>query len=154
MRFSTAVALTFVFFACSAFAVDLSTTGSKKKAAETGAQDDAAAKFAKILVYTNKTGKVYHVAGCSSLKEGSTEYKILDAIAAGYTPCSKCSAPVVVFGTKSGKKYHSFGCDHLKSSSIPYLLADALAAGMTACSKCSPPADPNAAAPTPVTPTK
>lgn len=42
------------------------------------------------IVYVTKTGKKYHSAGCSYLKNGKIEMTLTDAKAQGYTPCSRC----------------------------------------------------------------
>ena len=41
-------------------------------------------------VYVTKTGKKYHSANCSYLSLSSFSMTLDDAIAAGYTPCSRC----------------------------------------------------------------
>lgn len=42
------------------------------------------------IVYVTKTGKKYHRAGCSYLKNSKIEMTLTDAKARGCTPCSKC----------------------------------------------------------------
>ena len=44
-------------------------------------------------VYVTKTGKKYHVAGCSYLKS-STAISLADAVGR-YSPCSKCNPPTL-----------------------------------------------------------
>lgn len=45
---------------------------------------------AKAIVYITDSGSKYHAAGCSYLKNSSTEIELDDAISEGYTPCSRC----------------------------------------------------------------
>ena len=47
----------------------------------------------EVMVHITKTGKKYHSAGCSYLKESDTEVSLEDAKAMGLTPCSKCNPP-------------------------------------------------------------
>lgn len=54
----------------------------------TPAQGDSAA-----TVYVTSSGKKYHSPGCSYLRGSSIPMKIGEAVAAGYTPCSRCSPP-------------------------------------------------------------
>jgi len=46
-----------------------------------------------IIVYVTKTGKKYHLAGCSYLSKSAVPIKLADAKAKGYTPCGKCNPP-------------------------------------------------------------
>lgn len=46
-------------------------------------------------VYITKTGKKYHRASCSYLKQSSIAIDLKDAVARGYTPCSRCKPPVL-----------------------------------------------------------
>ena len=48
---------------------------------------------ADVMVHITRTGKKYHNAGCSYLKESDTEVSLEDAKAMGLTPCSKCNPP-------------------------------------------------------------
>ena len=41
-------------------------------------------------VYVTKTGKKYHHAGCQYLKKSQIPISLEEAVAQGYTPCSKC----------------------------------------------------------------
>ena len=41
-------------------------------------------------VYITKTGSCYHVDGCSSLRRSKMATSLSDAVARGYSPCSKC----------------------------------------------------------------
>lgn len=47
----------------------------------------------EVMVHITKTGKKYHSAGCSYLKESDTEVSLEDAKAMGLTPCSRCNPP-------------------------------------------------------------
>lgn len=117
-------------------------------------------------VYVTKTGKCYHSDGCASLKKSKIQTTLSDAVANGYTACSKCkpgtldantataaaadttskSTPTetagavsndpVVYLTKTGDCYHLEGCASLSKSKIPSTLSKAVAAGYKACSKC------------------
>ena len=42
------------------------------------------------VVYVTRTGKKYHRYGCQYLKDSCIEKSLSDAIAQGYTACSKC----------------------------------------------------------------
>lgn len=42
------------------------------------------------IVYVTRTGKKYHRYGCQYLKDSCIEKSLSDAIAQGYTACSKC----------------------------------------------------------------
>jgi hypothetical protein len=46
-------------------------------------------------VYITKTGKKYHRESCSSLRLSSIPINLKDAIAQGYTPCSRCKPPII-----------------------------------------------------------
>jgi len=46
-------------------------------------------------VYITKTGKKYHRASCSYLKQSSIAISLQEAVARGYTPCSRCKPPVL-----------------------------------------------------------
>lgn len=54
--------------------------------AEQPAQDDAATE----TVYVTKSGKKYHHDGCQYLKKSKIAISLDEAVAEGYTPCSKC----------------------------------------------------------------
>jgi hypothetical protein len=41
-------------------------------------------------VYLTKTGSCYHASGCSSLRKSQIPTTLSDAVAGGYSPCSKC----------------------------------------------------------------
>lgn len=61
--------------------------------AEAARQAEVAAAEAQRneqTVYVTNTGKKYHKAGCSYLKQSSNPIALNDAIARGYTPCSRC----------------------------------------------------------------
>lgn len=44
----------------------------------------------EATVYVTRTGGKYHAAGCSYLRYSSFAMKKSDAIAEGYTACSRC----------------------------------------------------------------
>jgi hypothetical protein len=48
-----------------------------------------------VTVYVTASGKKYHTQGCSSLRSSSIPMKLSDAVAAGYTPCSRCNPPTL-----------------------------------------------------------
>ncbi len=48
-----------------------------------------------VTVYVTTSGKKYHTQGCSSLRSSSIPMKLADAVAAGYTPCSRCNPPTL-----------------------------------------------------------
>ena len=52
----------------------------------------AAADNGNTTVYVTKTGKCYHEYSCSYLKS-CIETTLSEAVAGGYTPCSKCRPP-------------------------------------------------------------
>ncbi|MCC7138150.1 MAG: hypothetical protein IT460_06935 [Planctomycetes bacterium] len=41
-------------------------------------------------VYVTKSGTKYHGAGCSYLRTSGTPMSLADALARGFTPCSRC----------------------------------------------------------------
>jgi hypothetical protein len=45
----------------------------------------------EVTVYVTKTGGKYHRSNCSYLRKSSIPMKKSDAIAAGYTACSRCN---------------------------------------------------------------
>ena len=107
-------------------------------------------------VYRTRTGNKYHRLGCSYLRSSAIPTTLRDAVAAGLTPCSRCSPPTIegrgsrpqtsptagaitVYVTRTGAKYHRAGCSYLRRSSIPMTLEEARAAGYTPCSRCGPP---------------
>jgi hypothetical protein len=45
-------------------------------------------------VYITKTGQKYHADGCQYLSQSKIPIKLSEAVAKGYTPCSKCNPPV------------------------------------------------------------
>ena len=45
------------------------------------------------VVYITKTGEKYHTSGCSYLKKSKIEISLENAVARGYTPCSRCNPP-------------------------------------------------------------
>lgn len=47
-------------------------------------------------VYITKTGKKYHTGSCSYLSKSKISTRLSDAIACGYTPCSRCKPPTQV----------------------------------------------------------
>ncbi len=44
-------------------------------------------------VYVTRTGEKYHRDGCQYLRKSQIPTSLDDAIASGYTPCSKCHPP-------------------------------------------------------------
>jgi micrococcal nuclease len=46
-----------------------------------------------VTVYITRTGAKYHSAGCSYLRKSSIPISLKDAVARGYTPCSRCNPP-------------------------------------------------------------
>ena len=46
-----------------------------------------------VTVYITKTGEKYHRDGCQYLKKSQIAIDLADAIAQGYTPCSRCDPP-------------------------------------------------------------
>ncbi len=117
-------------------------------------------------VYVTKTGSKYHSAGCSYLRRSAIAMDLADAIASGYTPCSRCNPPTqvqnkaksapavkenskasqndisdpIVYITKSGKRYHRAGCSYLKKSAIPKRLSEVIGR-YEPCSRCNPPTE-------------
>lgn len=59
----------------------------------TSLSQSAAAADGTTIVYVTDSGTKYHRAGCAYLKKSSIPISLSDAIAQGYTPCSKCNAP-------------------------------------------------------------
>ncbi|MEF9894904.1 MAG: hypothetical protein RSK76_10830 [Clostridia bacterium] len=47
-----------------------------------------------VYVYCNNGGKKYHVKKCRYVKKGTGRVTLSQAIAAGYTRCPECDAPV------------------------------------------------------------
>lgn len=47
-----------------------------------------------VIVHVTDKGKKYHSAGCRYLSKSDHEISLGDALAAGYTPCSKCGPPI------------------------------------------------------------
>jgi len=45
------------------------------------------------IVYITKTGKKYHRGSCSFLRRRKIPISLKDAVARGYTPCSRCNPP-------------------------------------------------------------
>jgi methylphosphotriester-DNA--protein-cysteine methyltransferase len=43
------------------------------------------------IVYITKTGEKYHRDGCQYLRQSQIAISRADAIAQGYTPCSRCN---------------------------------------------------------------
>lgn len=46
-----------------------------------------------VTVYVTKTGEKYHKSGCQYLRKSKIAIDLDDAIAEGYTACSKCGPP-------------------------------------------------------------
>lgn len=47
-----------------------------------------------LVVYITKTGEKYHTWGCQYLRQSQIAIYLDDAIAQGYSPCSRCNPPV------------------------------------------------------------
>jgi micrococcal nuclease len=47
------------------------------------------------IVYVTKTGAKYHTGSCSYLSKSKIPMSLKDAVAAGYTPCSRCRPPTL-----------------------------------------------------------
>jgi hypothetical protein len=63
----------------------------------------ATAASGSTTVYITRTGTKYHNAGCSYLKSSKTAISLADAVAAGYTPCSKCCSPTLDANSQTTK---------------------------------------------------
>lgn len=50
-------------------------------------------RSASITVYITRTGKKYHRGSCSYLRRSKIPISLKDAVARGYTPCSRCNPP-------------------------------------------------------------
>jgi methylphosphotriester-DNA--protein-cysteine methyltransferase len=50
-------------------------------------------RSASITVYITRTGKKYHRAGCTYLRRRKIPISLKEALARGYTPCSRCKPP-------------------------------------------------------------
>ena len=50
-------------------------------------------KSSSITVYITKTGKKYHRGSCSYLRSSKIPISLKNAVARGYTPCSRCRPP-------------------------------------------------------------
>jgi cytochrome c553 len=119
-------------------------------------------------VLVTASGKKYHVEGCSSLSISKAPLSLAEAVAKGYTPCTRCEAPTlkpeavvipapaaqsptptnpppaadpIVYITKSGKKYHAEGCSSLSNSKVAVRLSEAKAKELEPCSRCKPDGD-------------
>ena len=47
------------------------------------------------MVYKTPSGKKYHLANCSTVKNVSQEISLEDAVKAGLEPCKICNPPVI-----------------------------------------------------------
>ncbi|MCP4712261.1 MAG: hypothetical protein GY869_26865 [Planctomycetes bacterium] len=47
----------------------------------------------EIIVFITKSGKKYHRPDCSSLSKSKIPLTLNEAIARGYTPCTRCKPP-------------------------------------------------------------
>jgi competence protein ComEC len=54
---------------------------------------NTATSNASKVVYITKTGKRYHLAGCSSLSRSKIKTTVREAKAKGLTPCNNCNPP-------------------------------------------------------------
>ena len=50
-------------------------------------------------VHITKTGKKYHLAGCSYLRSSDIPIELKDAVNKGYSPCSRCNPPTLSSNT-------------------------------------------------------
>ena len=53
------------------------------------------------IVYITKSGKKYHTATCSYLKKSKIPIQLSEAVARGYTSCSRCNPPTIESVKKS-----------------------------------------------------
>ncbi|MGN0482110.1 MAG: hypothetical protein ACI4HI_01020 [Lachnospiraceae bacterium] len=60
-------------------------------AGDSGGNETAEATPTAAEVYVTNTGEKYHRAGCSYLRQSQIPISKDDAIAQGYTPCSRCN---------------------------------------------------------------
>jgi hypothetical protein len=58
-----------------------------------GAEAMPTANDEEYIVYITATGTKYHVDGCQYLSKSKIATPILEAMAAGYEPCTVCNAP-------------------------------------------------------------
>jgi DNA/RNA endonuclease G (NUC1) len=71
------------------------------------------------IVFVTKTGAKYYTATCSYLRSSKIPISLSDALARGYTPCSRChppaevTAPAPVFIPTSGCQQASGGTEEL-----------------------------------------
>ena len=56
----------------------------------TGSKSIENTPTASVIVYITNSGSKYHAKGCSYLKNEITELELDEALAKGYTPCSRC----------------------------------------------------------------
>ena len=49
-----------------------------------------------FIVFVTKTGKKYHRPDCSSLNKSKIPLTLTEAIARGYTPCTRCKPPPLI----------------------------------------------------------
>lgn len=141
---------------------------SDSDSSPTSDNPSASSAFTTETVYVTKSGEKYHNDGCRYLKKSCIPIDLADAVAKGYTPCSKCGPPrmesesssagnyyeppqnykapseehktsVTVYVTRTGKKYHRGGCQYLRKSCIPIDLDKAIKKGYAPCSRCGPP---------------
>ena len=77
---------------------DLSETQQKENALESQPKEESTAKSqqqntgkqSEEMVHITESGKKYHLAGCSHLKDSDIEITKTEAEAQGYEPCKKC----------------------------------------------------------------
>ena len=69
---------------------DAAAQAQAAQAAPEQAEDAEPGADATETVYVTKSGKKYHHAGCQYLKKSQIPISLEQAIAQGYTPCSKC----------------------------------------------------------------
>ncbi len=69
-------------------------------------------------VYVTKSGAKYHKSSCSYLKKSSVEKNLNDAIAEGYTACSRCKPATVTSKTSEVKKNNTDTKQTVKKTTV------------------------------------
>jgi hypothetical protein len=62
---------------------------------QSAASVNAAQAADNPIVYVTRTGHKYHTEGCPYLRHSASPMKLSEAVAKGYTPCSKCDPPTM-----------------------------------------------------------
>ena len=70
-----------------------SNTSTSKPVPLPAAKSNTPSKNQSVTVYTTKTGRKYHLDGCSSLSKSKILISLSDAKSQGLAPCSKCHPP-------------------------------------------------------------